>query len=216
MKKIFAIVPVKKFENAKLRLSLMLSADDRIHLSALMLDDTLAELAGAKSIDEVVVVSSDRRAEEIAIRHDRVFLHEDKESGVNSAVALADSYCTGQGADATAVIPQDLPLLDALDVDKACDMAANEQSCIIICPSQRYDGTNLLIRKPPTAITTYYDHDSYETHIKAAGKMGILVKIFYSKKLMSDLDTPEDARQLAMEAGAGKTLEFIKSKLSKT
>jgi 2-phospho-L-lactate/phosphoenolpyruvate guanylyltransferase len=213
MKKIFAIVPVKKFENAKLRLALMLSADDRIHLSALMLDDTLSALAGAKSIDQVVVVSSDRRAKEIAIRHDRVFLREDIESGVNSAVALADHYCTGQGVNATAVIPQDLPLLDGLDVDKACDMAENEQSCIIICPSLRYDGTNLLLRKPPTAIKTHYDHDSYETHIKAAGKMGIPVKIFLSNKLMSDLDTPEDARQLAMEAGAGKTLEFIKSKL---
>jgi len=215
MRKTFAIVPVKKFENAKLRLSLMLSADDRIHLSALMLDDTLSALAGAKSIDEVVVVSSDRRAAEIATRHDRKFLREDKESGVNSAIALADRYCTGQSVDATVVIPQDLPLLDALDVDKACDMAENEHSCIVICPSLRYDGTNLLLRKPPSAIKTYYDSDSYETHIKAAGKMGIPVKLFFSKKLMSDLDTPEDARQLTKEAGVGKTLEFIKARLGK-
>lgn len=215
MKKIFAIVPVKKFENAKLRLSPMLSADDRIHLSALMLDDTLSALAGAKSIEDVVVVSGDSRAEEIAARHGRKFLREDKESGVNSAVALADRYCTGQGANATAVIPQDLPLLEALDVDMACDMAENEPSCIVICPSLRYDGTNLLLRKPPSAIKTYYDSDSYETHIKAASKLGIPVKLFFSKKLMSDIDTPEDARQLAREAGVGKTLEFLKSRLGK-
>lgn len=212
MMKTFAIVPVKKFENAKTRLSPILGADDRIRLSSLMLDDTLSVLAGVQSLKGLVVVSGDRRAEEIAARHGAKFLHEEKESGVNSAVALADSYCTEQGANATVVIPQDLPLLDAVDVVTVCDLAENETRCIVICPSLRYDGTNLLLRKPLSVIETYYDSDSYETHIKAAGKLGIPVKLFFSKKLMSDVDTPEDARQLAKEVGAGKTLEFLKSK----
>lgn len=215
MMKTFAIVPVKKFENSKMRLSLMLSTDDRMQLSALMLDDTLSALAGAQSLEQVVVVSCDRRAEEIAAKHGAKFLHEEKESGVNSAVELADSYCMNLGIDATVVIPQDLPLLDALDVDMVCDMAKNEGSCIVICPSLRYDGTNLLLRKPPSVIKTYYDSDSYETHIKVASKLGVLVKPFFSKRLMSDIDTPEDARQLAKEIGTGKTLEFIKSRLGK-
>jgi 2-phospho-L-lactate guanylyltransferase (CobY/MobA/RfbA family) len=60
---------------------------------------------------------------------------------------------------------------------------------------------------------TYYDSDSYETHIKAASRLDIPMKLFFSKKLMSDVDTPEDARQLAMEAGTGRTLEFLKSRL---
>lgn len=212
MMKTFAIVPVKKFENAKTRLSPILGADDRIRLSSLMLDDTLSVLAGVQSLKGLVVVSGDRRAEEIAARHGAKFLHEEKESGVNSAVTLADSYCTEQGANATVVIPQDLPLLDAVDVVTVCDLAENETRCIVICPSLRYDGTNLLLRKPLSVIETYYDSDSYETHIKAAGKLGIPVKLFFSKKLMSDVDTPEDARQLAKEVGAGKTLEFLKSK----
>jgi 2-phospho-L-lactate/phosphoenolpyruvate guanylyltransferase len=215
MMKTFAIVPVKKFENAKVRLSPMLSADDRIHLSSLMLDDTLSMLAGVQPLQQVIVVSGDRRAEEITGGHGAKFLHEQKESGVNSAVMMADSYCIKQGADATVVVPQDLPLLDANDVAMACDLAVNEDRCIVICPSLRYDGTNLLLRKPPSVMETYYDNDSYETHIKAASQRGIPVKLFFSKKLMSDIDTPEDARQLAKEAGSGKTLEFIKSKLGK-
>jgi hypothetical protein len=32
---------------------------------------------------------------------------------------------------------------------------------------------------------------------------------------MTDLDTPEDVKQLAKESGSGKTLEFIKSRLDK-
>jgi 2-phospho-L-lactate guanylyltransferase len=85
----------------------------------------------------------------------------------------------------------------------------------VICPSLRYDGTNLLLRKPASVMETYYDSDSYETHIKVASRMGIPVKLFFSKKLMSDVDIPEDAMQLAKEAGSNKTLEFLKSKLDK-
>lgn len=215
MMKTFAIIPVKKFENSKTRLSPMLSEQERICLSSLMLDDTLSVLAGVRSLQQLVVVSGDRQAEEIAIKRGARFLHEEKESGVNSAVALADSYCAGQSADATVVIPQDLPLLDPVDVAMACDLAENEAGCIVICPSLRYDGTNLLLRKPASVMETYYDSDSYETHIKVASRMGIPVKLFFSKKLMSDVDIPEDAMQLAKEAGSNKTLEFLKSKLDK-
>ncbi|HJS68759.1 MAG TPA: 2-phospho-L-lactate guanylyltransferase [Nitrososphaera sp.] len=215
MMKTFAIIPVKKFENSKTRLSPVLSADERVSLSSLMLDDTLSVLAGAQSLQQLVVVSGDRRAEEIAARHGAKFLHEEKESGVNSAVSMADSYCADQGADATVVIPQDLPLLDAVDVAMACGLAENETRCIVICPSLRYDGTNLLLRKPSSLTETYYDNDSYEAHIKAAGRLGVPVKLFFSKKLMSDVDTAEDARQLAKEAGSNKTLEFLKSRFGK-
>jgi 2-phospho-L-lactate/phosphoenolpyruvate guanylyltransferase len=213
--KTFAIVPVKKFENSKARLSSMLSTDDRIHLSSLMLDDTLSVLAGARPLQQVVVVSSDKRAEEIAMKHEAKFLREQKQSGVNSAVMLADTYCTKHGADATVVVPQDLPFLDAKDIAMACDLSENENKCIVICPSLRYDGTNFLLRKPPSIMETYYDTDSYLSHIKVASERSIPVKLYFSKRLMSDIDTPEDAVEFATEAGSGRTLKFIKSKLGK-
>jgi 2-phospho-L-lactate guanylyltransferase len=215
MMKTFAIIPVKKFENSKTRLSSVLDSDERVQLSLLMLDDTLSVLESVQSLQQLVVVSSDRRAEEIATKHGAKFLREGSESGVNSAVALADSYCAEQGAGATVVIPQDLPLLDRVDIAMACDLAENEDKCIVICPSLRYDGTNLLLRKPPSVMETYYDSDSYGTHIKTAGTRGIPVKLFFSKKLMSDVDTPEDSRQLAKESGGSKTLEFLKSRFGK-
>ena len=213
--KIFAIVPVKKFENAKTRLSPTLSPDERVSLSSLMLGDTLSVLAAVKALEDVVVVSGDRRAEEIAVKHDAKFLYEEKETGVNAAVALGDKYAVERGADATVVIPQDLPLLEPGDITMACELAAGEDRCIVICPSFRYDGTNLLIRRPPEAIKTYYDSDSYEAHIKAAGSKGVAVKLFFSKRLMYDIDSPDDARQLARESGTGKTLEFLKSRFTK-
>jgi 2-phospho-L-lactate/phosphoenolpyruvate guanylyltransferase len=211
----FAIIPVKKFENGKTRMSAMLSLDERIRLSSLMLAGTLEVLAGTQSLNQILVVSVDRRAQEIAAQYGAKFLFEEKESGVNSAVAIADDYCIKEGADATVVIPQDLPLLDAVDISMACSLAESEDKCIVICPSSRYDGTNLLLRKPPAVIKTYYDNNSYEAHIQAARELKIPVKLFFSKKLMSDIDTPEDAKQLARESGTGRTLEFLRAKADK-
>jgi 2-phospho-L-lactate/phosphoenolpyruvate guanylyltransferase len=212
MMKIFAIVPVKRFENAKMRLSSMLDIDDRIRLSSLMLDYTLQVLASVPSLTQVIVVSEDNRAEEMAAKHGANFLREEKESGVNSAVAVADSYCIKEDADATMVIPHDLPLLDALDISRASELAKNESRCIVICPSLRYDGTNMLLRKPPSVMGTFYDSDSYNMHVKSAIKLGVSVKFFFSKNIMYDIDTPEDARGLVKESADAKTLEFLKSK----
>lgn len=215
MMKTFAIVPVKRFENAKTRLSSMLDTEDRIRLSSLMLEDTLQILSVAPPLTQVIIVSADKRADEIATKHGAKFLPEEKEKGVNSAVALADGYCIEkEAADATIVIPHDLPLLDSIVISKACELAKKESTCIVICPSVRYDGTNMLLRKPPSVIGTFYETDSYNMHVRTAIKLGIPVKPLLSKSLMYDIDTPEDALQLIKEENvAAKSLEFIKSKL---
>lgn len=215
MMKTFAIVPVKRFENAKTRLSSMLDTEDRIRLSSLMLEDTLQILSVAPPLTQVIIVSADKRADEIATKHGAKFLPEEKEKGVNSAVALADGYCIEkEAADATIVIPHDLPLLDSIVISKACELAEKESTCIVICPSVRYDGTNMLLKKPPSVIGTFYETDSYNMHVRTAIKLGIPVKPLLSKSLMYDIDTPEDALQLIKEENvAAKSLEFIKSKL---
>jgi 2-phospho-L-lactate/phosphoenolpyruvate guanylyltransferase len=212
--KTFAIVPIKRFENAKTRLSSILDTDDRIRLSLLMLKDTLQILSAVHSLSQVITVSADKRVGEIAVKYGANFLLEEKERGVNSAVALADSYCMKKAADATMVIPHDLPLLDSTDISKACELAENESRCIVICPSLRYDGTNMLLRKPPSIIATFYDADSYNMHVKAAIRLGIPVKRLLSKGLMHDIDTPEDALEIMKEETVtARSLEFIKSKI---
>ena len=214
---VFAIVPVKRFENAKTRLSSVLDADDRIHLSLLMLEDTLHILSMSPSLTKVIIVSPDKRAEELAIKHGANFVREEKGNGVNSAVVLADRYCINEDADATMIIPHDLPLLDECDIFRAQELAQKESHCIVICPSHRYDGTNMLLRKPPSIITTCYDSDSYNMHVKAAASLGIPIKYFFSKSLMYDIDTPEDVFRLIREETptAVQSIEFLKSKFQK-
>ncbi|HJU34561.1 MAG TPA: 2-phospho-L-lactate guanylyltransferase [Nitrososphaera sp.] len=214
MMRTFAIVPVKQFKNAKTRLSSIMDMDERIRLSLLMLEDTLQILSAVRLLNEVIIVSTDKHAEELAIEHGAIFVREERENGVNSAIALADRYCIKKGADATIVIPHDLPLINETDISDAYYLAQKEPECIVISPSRRYDGTNMLLRKPPSVMTTFYDLDSYKMHIRAALKLGIPIKYLFSKSLMWDIDTPEDVQQVIREKGVtARSIKFMKSKL---
>ena len=157
--KIFALVPVKKFEGSKSRLGAVLSIDERIKLSELLLINTISVLNNSSSITNIVVVSSDEGAMEIARRTDAKFLKETKDHGVNAAIALADDYSSENRAQATMVIPVDLPLLTAADVNMMCRNAKSPERCLVISPSIRYDGSNALLRKPSRLLKTHYDED---------------------------------------------------------
>lgn len=216
--KVFAIVPVKNFESGKSRLASLLTVEERVKLSELFLDYTLNTLTNTSAISNVVVVSSDKRAEGIAKIHNAKFLQEKKNQGVNAAVALADVYISGYAVDATIVIPQDLPLLLPEDIERICTSAQEHEKCLVICPSLRFDGSNALLRRPPLLITTNYDNDSYNVHIKKAKASNAIIKIIKTKRIMIDIDTVEDVINLIKinsrnKDNINKAVGFLTSKI---
>jgi 2-phospho-L-lactate guanylyltransferase len=212
--KIFAIVPAKQFEKGKSRLASLLDIRDRVKLGELLLDCTLYTLENATTLYSTVVISTDRRAKKIAEMHGAIFVDEGKHIGVNNAVNIANDYCTRAGAIATVVVPQDLPLALSEDIDKICNAAKDYERCLIICPSARYDGSNVLLRRPPKLIDSHYNNNSFNMHINAAKKVGAKIKIILSHRMMRDLDTPEDAKYLVKEPRTCKALVYLRSKLN--
>jgi 2-phospho-L-lactate/phosphoenolpyruvate guanylyltransferase len=215
---VFAIVPVKNFESGKSRLASLLTVEERVKLSELFLDYTLNTLTNTSAISNVVVVSSDKRAEGIAKIHNAKFLQEKKNQGVNAAVALADVYISEYAVDATIVIPQDLPLLLPEDIERICTSAQEHEKCLVICPSLRFDGSNALLRRPPLLITTNYDNDSYNVHIKKAKASNAIIKIIKTKRIMIDIDTVEDVINLIKinsrnKDNINKAVGFLTSKI---
>jgi 2-phospho-L-lactate/phosphoenolpyruvate guanylyltransferase len=216
--KVFAIVPVKNFESGKSRLASLLTVEERVKLSELFLDYTLNTLSNTSAISNVVVVSSDKRAERIAKLYNAKFLQEKKNQGVNAAVALADVYISEYAVDATIVIPQDLPLLLPEDIERICTSAQEHEKCLVICPSLRFDGSNALLRRPPLLITTNYDNDSYNVHIKKAKASNAIIKIIKTKRIMIDIDTVEDVINLIKinsrnKDNINKAVGFLTSKI---
>ena len=212
--KIFAIVPAKQFEKGKSRLASLLDIGDRVKLGELLLDSTLHTLENATALYSTVVISTDVRAKRIAKMHGAIFVDEGKQIGVNNAVNLANDYCARAGAVATVVVPQDLPLALSEDIDMICNSAKEYDRCLIICPSARYDGSNVLLRRPPKLIDSHYDNNSFNMHINAAKKIGAKIKIILSQRMMLDLDTLEDAQYLAKEPRTCKPLVYLRSKLN--
>lgn len=165
---------------------------------------------------EIVVVTADEKAYEIAKRCGATILPQGQDAGVNFAVASADRYAVEKKhASASIVIPQDLPFLNSEDIDAISSAASG--TCVVICPSLRYDGTNILLRMPPDIISTSYDNNSYESHLLSAREHGAQVRLIEQEHLMFDIDTEEDARQLVQmnseDIPAKNVAAFLKKKL---
>jgi 2-phospho-L-lactate/phosphoenolpyruvate guanylyltransferase len=194
--KIFAIVPVKSFENAKSRFGSLLSTHERIRLSGMLLERTICTLKKVSSIQEILLVSTDSRIREVARKYGVTFLEEFKEAGVNSAVSLADEFCISARADASLVLPIDLPLIFPEDIDMMCKTVPDNDNCVILCPSYKFDGSNVLLRKPCNIISTSYDENSYPKHVLAGIKNNVNTRVLYLDRLMIDIDTVNDIEKM--------------------
>lgn len=201
----YAIVPVKAFAGSKKRLARILTVDQRIKLSEAMLYDVLQCLCNS-SVSKIIVVTGDERVTQISKEFGASIVREEKELGVNKAIALADGVC--RQADASMVIPQDLPLIQPEDIEML-RLSARESRCVVITPSHRYDGTNALLRRPPGVMETHYDEDSYGIHVHKASEKGISVKIAMSRRLMLDLDEPGDISHILAANHDCRTTEYL-------
>jgi 2-phospho-L-lactate guanylyltransferase len=209
--KICAIVPVKKFNHAKSRLSLLLCEEERAELSRLLLVDTLNTLKLCQGLAKIVVVSSDPSAKEITQNLGLEFLFQAKDAGVNSAIRCADGFLNRIGCWISIIIPCDLPLLLPKDIDFLCQVRPKGRSSVIICPSHKFDGTNLLVRSPSQIISdTMYDHDSFQRHLKASLEAGAITKVLLSRRPMVDLDTPEDLDLILRKEAPRKSILYLK------
>lgn len=206
-----AIIPVKSFDQAKSRLSALLDREQRIELSRYLLQDTLNTLSLCHELTKIIVVSSDPLVKEIAQNLGLECLFQSEDKGVNSAIRCADKFLSSSGGCTSITIPCDLPLLLPKDIDGLCQAITKERACVIVCPSYKFDGTNLLARNPFNIISdTRYDNDSFQGHLEASIEAGANTKVLLSKRLMIDLDTPEDLQLvLSKDASAKKSISYL-------
>lgn len=191
IKKIAAVIPVKNLHSAKSRLSPFLTLQQRRNLALILLNATIKTVKFSRFISDIIVVSSDDTIKNFSFENSLKFI-KDADNGVNNAVILADRYCIENEIDANIVIPNDLPFLSFKSIDQICVISEKYSKCIIICPSKRFDGTNILLRKPPGVIKTFYDNDSYANHLKEAKKLNIPIESLDHDNLRFDIDTKQD------------------------
>ena len=108
-----AVIPIKSFSKSKSRLNL---AQSNIkHLCEIMLKEILQVISETKSINDIILVTKDESALDIGKKFNCIELVDDKESGVNDAISLANEFLLEHDYSCSMVLPCLLYTSDAAD-----------------------------------------------------------------------------------------------------
>jgi 2-phospho-L-lactate/phosphoenolpyruvate guanylyltransferase len=204
---VWAIIPVKPLRDSKSRLAHILSPDERGELTASMLRRTLSVLRDVEEVARTLVVSRDTVALKIARAQGAQTYGEGEKQGLNLALTRAAHVAAAHQANGIIILPADLPLVSAEDIQMMFDGAASVEGgqgrsngfqyplrAAAICPDQHNEGTNALLLRPPTGFTFQYGPDSLALHLAEAARLGIPRRIVHAPGLKFDLDNDEDWR----------------------
>lgn len=207
---VFVIIPVKRLDNAKSRLSPLLTDGERKQFCLNMLEDVLRTVKSTKRVNQTVVVSNDPEVFHVAKNFEAAYLRERK-TGLNEAISEAIGWCIERSAASVLVLPADIPLVTPTDLNRM--LALREKASMVISPSRSGKGTNALLLTPPNACPTFYGPCSFQRHLEEASRRRTSFRMFRSQRLALDVDTVEDLTDFistnAEETSAYKLLDKI-------
>jgi 2-phospho-L-lactate guanylyltransferase len=200
----YAILPVKRFAEAKARLADDLSAGTRRALTESMVTDVLMALRRTKVIDEVLVVTSEPTAEAIGHGYGATVIADNVEEGQSAAVLIGIAHAIERGATRVLLVPGDCPALDPLQLTELLDRPAVGRSVTLV-PDRHGTGTNALVLVPPDVIVPAFGQDSRARHEQAAAAAGVPCAVEHVSTLLIDVDTGDDlvALGIALERSHG-------------
>ena len=166
-----AVLPVKRFDDAKQRLDRTLSPGTRRALAEAMVSDVLHALRRAERIDKVVV------------------------RGHSHAARAGVDWALERDYERVLLVPGDCPALDPREVDELVAGAMSAPDVVIV-PDRHGTGTNALLLAPPDAIAPSFGPGSRERHEEAASAAGARWRLAEPRSLVLDVDTAEDLAAL--------------------
>ncbi len=195
-----AILPVKRFARAKTRLVETIGPPGRAAMLRAMLADVLVALDRSQEIERVILVTSEGRAEKVAMERAKrsptplEVLRDHSDHGHSEAATLGIVRAKALGATCTALLPGDCPLLDAAELDAA--LAGFTEGTVGVAADRHGTGTNGLFLCPADAIGPAFGPDSREIHLDRAARAGFVANLLDIPSLALDLDTPDDLEAL--------------------
>jgi len=211
-----ALIPVKGFANAKQRLSAHLSAAQRAVLAETMMRDVVAEAVAARGLDAVYVVTGNEYVSKLAAALGARAILEEAENGETGAVEFALAELKRRGVDAALVIPADMPLVRAVDLEQVIGQTRSAAPFALLVPSHDRMGTNALLLAPPDVMAPAFGEGSFARHAARARAAGAAVKVADAPSLELDVDTPDDLAALrralaARPGGARRTRALLEA-----
>jgi 2-phospho-L-lactate guanylyltransferase len=189
-----AVLPIKNFTEAKQRLETVLTPGPRRALAEAMFSDVLTALRRSTAVEDILVVTRDHGAQQIAGGHGALVL-DDEEPGQSPAAVLGVRYALDHEYDRVLLVPGDCPMLSQREIDQLIAQPFQAPSALIV-PDRHGTGTNALLLSPPDALVPAFGPDSRERHVANAEMVGTTPELVSVASLELDIDTPDDLEVL--------------------
>lgn len=186
-----AILPVKRFGQAKQRLAGGVPDQLRSELARAMVGDVLVALRAVAGLDRVVVVTGEPGVAAAARYLDLLVVEDERDSGQSDAAALGVQRALVEGAERALLVPGDCPALDPAQVSELLGSAGPGPEVVIV-PDRHATGTNGLLLTPPDVIRPSFGPGSCARHRELAGAAGAHCRVAELASLLLDVDTGED------------------------
>ena len=197
-----AVLPVKRFGEAKQRLAAGIDDERRVELAEAMLEDALEAIAAPRSIERTIVVTGEPRAGELGAsgRHAEVLSRLRRRGPLGGGAGRDRPRPRRTAPDCVVLLPIDCPLLEPRELDRL--LTGVPESYVAVVPDRHGTGTNALALAPPGAIRPAFGEGSCARHVAAAREAGIPFSVEELPSLALDLDTPADVVALTRELAA--------------
>jgi 2-phospho-L-lactate guanylyltransferase len=202
------LIPVKNLSAAKQRLAAVLNQPARTELAQAMLHDVVASIAPWARRPACALVTSDPFALELARRYDFEVIPDATNPGETGAIEMATQICVARGSDSTLVIPADIPLIQASELEQILADAPAEGS--VLAPAADGRGTNAAFRRPANLFPLRFGNDSFKPHLAAAQATGKPCIVLQLPGIAVDVDNPEDLERVVALPGETRTQSLIR------
>jgi 2-phospho-L-lactate/phosphoenolpyruvate guanylyltransferase len=202
------LVPVKNLSSAKQRLAGILDQPSRTALAQAMLYDVLTTLARWDNRPQVAVVTSDPFATNLATEYRFEVMPDSDNPGETGAIEMATRICVERGVKSTLVIPADIPLIEAWELEEILKKAPAEGSVLV--PAGDGRGTNAAFRCPANLFPLRFGNDSFKPHHAAAEASGKPCVVLNLPGIAVDVDNPPDLEELLAAPGETRAQRFAR------
>jgi 2-phospho-L-lactate guanylyltransferase len=193
------LIPVKILANAKQRMAAVLDQPSRTELAHAMLHDVLESVGTWVQRPAVSLVTTDPFALDLARKFDFEIIPDANNRSETDAIEMATQVCISRKIDFTLVIPGDIPLLTAPELDNVLHAAPPQGSVLI--PAADGRGTNAALRRPPGLFPLRFGNDSFKPHLAAAQATQKPCVVLSLPGIALDVDNPAELHQLAAACG---------------
>ncbi len=194
-----AILPVKRFTEAKQRLGQSVADPLRRDLARAMVGDVLSALHDCAAIERTVVVTCEESVAAAARYLGAIVVADAAEQSQSAAVARGIERAVAEGFARALCIPGDCPALDPTEIAALLQAADARVVCsteVVIIPDRHGTGTNGLLLTPPGAIPPSFGPGSCERHLELAREAGVACRVERVPSLLLDIDTGADLAAL--------------------